>query len=50
MVIDVDENGFVVATAEGGFRPLEVAPAGGRRMSAADFARGHHPVRGERFE
>jgi methionyl-tRNA formyltransferase len=49
-VIDVDENGFVVATAEGGFRPLEVAPAGGRRMSAADFARGHHPVRGERFE
>ena len=50
VVIDVDENGFVVATAEGGFRPLEVAPAGGRRMSAADFARGHHPVRGERFE
>jgi methionyl-tRNA formyltransferase len=49
-VIDVDENGFVVATAEGGFRPLEVAPAGGRRMSAADFARGHHPVRGERFD
>jgi methionyl-tRNA formyltransferase len=50
VVTDVDENGFVVATAEGGFRPLEVAPAGGRRMSAADFARGHHPVRGERFE
>jgi methionyl-tRNA formyltransferase len=49
-VIDVGENGFVVATAEGGFRPLEVAPAGGRRMSAADFARGHHPVLGERFE
>jgi methionyl-tRNA formyltransferase len=49
-VIDVDENGFVVATAEGGFRPLEVAPAGGRRMSAADFARGHHPVRGERLD
>jgi methionyl-tRNA formyltransferase len=49
-VIDVDENGFVVATADGGFRPLEVAPAGGRRMSAADFARGHHPVRGERLE
>jgi len=50
VVIDVDENGFVVATAEGGFRPLEVAPAGGRRMSAGDFARGHHPVRGERLE
>jgi methionyl-tRNA formyltransferase len=49
-VIDVEESGFVVATAEGGFRPLEVAPAGGRRMSAADFARGHHPVRGERLE
>lgn len=49
-VIDVDENGFVVATAEGGLRALEVAPAGGRRMSAADFARGHHPVLGERLE
>jgi methionyl-tRNA formyltransferase len=49
-VIDVDENGFVVATAEGGFRALEVAPAGGRRMSAADFARGHHPTLGERLE
>jgi methionyl-tRNA formyltransferase len=50
VVVDVDENGFVVATEKGGFRPLEVAPAGGRRMSAADFARGHHPVRGERLE
>jgi methionyl-tRNA formyltransferase len=49
-VVDVDENGFVVATVEGGFRPLVVAPAGGRRMGAADFARGHHPVRGERLE
>jgi methionyl-tRNA formyltransferase len=49
-VIDVDENGFVVATAEGGFRALEVTPAGGRRMSAADFARGHHPTLGERLE
>jgi len=49
-VIDVDENGFVVATAEGGFRALEVALAGGRRMSAADFARGHHPTLGERLE
>jgi len=49
-IVDVDEDGFVVATADGGFRPLEVAPAGGRRMSAADFARGHRPVRGERLE
>ena len=49
MVIDADEDGFVVATAAGGFRPLEVAPAGGRRMSAADFTRGHRPVRGERL-
>jgi methionyl-tRNA formyltransferase len=49
-VVDVDENGFVIATVEGGFRPLAVAPAGGRRMRAADFARGHHPVRGERLE
>ena len=49
-IVDVDEDGFVVATADGGFRLLEVAPAGGRRMSAADFARGHRPVRGERLE
>lgn len=49
-IVEVDEDGFVVATAEGGFRPLEVAPAGGRRMSAADFARGHRPARGERLE
>jgi len=50
VVIDIDENGFVVATEKGGFRPLEVGPAGGRWMSAADFARGHHPVPGERLE
>ncbi len=49
-IVHVDEDGFVVATADGGFRPLEMAPAGGRRMSAADFARGHRPVRGERLE
>jgi methionyl-tRNA formyltransferase len=49
-IVDVDQDGFVVATAEGGFRPAEVAPPGGRRMSAADFARGHRPVPGERLE
>jgi methionyl-tRNA formyltransferase len=49
-IVHVDEDGFVVATGDGGFRLLEMAPAGGRRMSAADFARGHRPVRGERLE
>jgi len=49
-IVHVGRDGFVVATADGGLRPLEVAPAGGRRMSGADFARGHRPGRGERLE
>jgi methionyl-tRNA formyltransferase len=48
-IVRVDEQGFVVATAEGGFRPLEVAPAGRARMSAADLVHGFRPEVGERL-
>jgi methionyl-tRNA formyltransferase len=46
-IVAVDHEGFVVGTADGGFRPLEVGPAGRRRMGAADFANGAHPELGE---
>lgn len=48
-VIEVDRAGFVVATGEGALRAVELAPAGRRRMSAAEFVRGHRPVVGERL-
>jgi methionyl-tRNA formyltransferase len=48
-VVEVDAEGFVVATAEGGFRPLEVAPAGRPRMSGADLVHGYRPEVGERL-
>lgn len=48
-IVRVDANGFVVATMEGGFAPLELAPAGRARMSALDFVNGFHPEVGERL-
>jgi methionyl-tRNA formyltransferase len=48
-IVEVTKQGFVVATAEGGFRPLELAPAGRRRMTSSDFVNGYHPVVGERL-
>ena len=48
-IVAVDAEGFVVATGDGGFRPLELAPAGRKRMRAADFARGARPAVGERL-
>ena len=45
----VDADGFVVATGERGFRPLELAPAGRTRMPAADFVNGYRLVVGERL-
>ena len=45
----LDRDGFVVATGDGGFRPLELAPAGRRRMRAADFVNGYRPEVGERL-
>jgi methionyl-tRNA formyltransferase len=48
-VVDVSKDGIVVATAAGGFRPLELAPAGRKRMSGADFVNGFRPEAGERL-
>jgi methionyl-tRNA formyltransferase len=49
LVVSVGRDGFVVATADGGFRPLDLAPAGRRRMSGADFVNGFRPRVGERL-
>lgn len=48
-IAGVDARGFVVATAHGGFRPLEVAPAGRKRMRTVDFVNGYRPRVGERL-
>jgi methionyl-tRNA formyltransferase len=48
-IVIVDAGGFVVATTDGGFRPLELAPAGRKRMRAADFVNGYRPRVGERL-
>jgi methionyl-tRNA formyltransferase len=45
----VSKDGFVVATAAGGFRPLALAPAGRKRMTGADFVHGLRPEPGERL-
>ncbi|MEW6059857.1 MAG: methionyl-tRNA formyltransferase [Actinomycetota bacterium] len=46
-VVEAGRDGLVVATGEGGFRPLEIVPAGRKRMSAAEFVRGFRPLVGE---
>jgi methionyl-tRNA formyltransferase len=48
-IVEVDREGFVVATGDAGFRPLELAPAGSARMRARDFVNGHRPAPGERL-
>ncbi len=48
-IVAVTKAGIVVGTAAGGFRPLEVAPAGRRRMSGADLVNGLRPRVGERL-
>jgi methionyl-tRNA formyltransferase len=49
VVIEVDNDGFVVATGRSGFRPLELAPAGRGRMGSRDFVNGYRPAVGERL-
>ncbi|MDR5683020.1 MAG: methionyl-tRNA formyltransferase [Armatimonadota bacterium] len=46
-VLRLTEEGFVVGTGEGALEVVEVQPASGRRMSAADYARGHRLTVGE---
>jgi methionyl-tRNA formyltransferase len=48
-ILEVSRAGVVVATAAGGFRPLEVVPAGRPRMSGADLVNGLRPEVGERL-
>lgn len=48
-IAEVAKDGFVVATAEGGFRPEELAPAGRKRMRGTDFVNGYRPEPGERM-
>ena len=48
-IVDASKRGFVVATGEDGFRAIELAPAGRRRMRASDFVNGYRPAVGERL-
>ncbi len=48
-IVAVSKDGIVVATGDGGFRPLDLAPAGRRRMSGADLVNGLRPRVGERL-
>lgn len=48
-VAAVPREGVVVAAADGGVQLLDVAPAGRRRMSGADFVNGFRPEPGERL-
>lgn len=49
LIVEVSRDGFVVATADGGLRPLEVVPAGRRRMDIADAVNGLRPRVDERL-
>jgi methionyl-tRNA formyltransferase len=49
VIVEATKHGLVIATGEDGFRPLELAPAGRRRMTSPDFVNGYRPAVGERF-
>lgn len=49
-VVRVDAEGIVIQTGAGLLRVRELKPAGGRTMSAADFARGHRVRPGDIFK
>jgi methionyl-tRNA formyltransferase len=48
-VVEIGEDGVLVAAGVGAVRPLQVAQAGRRRMTAAEFARGARIAVGERL-
>jgi methionyl-tRNA formyltransferase len=48
-IVATDADGVLVKTGSGVVRLLEVAPAGRRRMPAADWARGARPSPGDRL-
>lgn len=48
-IMELTGEGFWVQTGEGRLLVLRVQPAGGRAMSAADYARGYHVPEGERL-
>lgn len=48
-IVEVSGLGVVVAAGRDGVRPLELGPAGRRRMSGSDFVNGLRPVLGERL-
>ena len=48
-VLTAESRGIVVACGEGSLRIEELQRAGGRRLSPAEFLRGHPLVPGERF-
>lgn len=48
-VLEAGSRGIVVACGEGSLRIEELQRAGGRRLSPAEFLRGHTLIAGERF-
>ena len=48
-IVEVSREGIVIATATGGFRPLEIVPAGRSRISGVDLVNGLRPELGERL-
>lgn len=49
-VIAVNDDGLVIACAEGAVRVAQVQPAGKKRMTAAEWARGRGAIVGQRFD
>jgi methionyl-tRNA formyltransferase len=48
-VVEADRNSLTIAAGSGGVRLLDVAPAGRRRMSGGDWARGVRDLVGQRL-
>jgi methionyl-tRNA formyltransferase len=48
-VVHVSKDGFLVAAGNGSVAPIDVAPAGRKRMTAGEFVNGFRPRVGERL-